>query len=103
MTQPTPKTALPPVATADASAVIAKAALSACSYPTPNLKGELHDRLSMVMDSLDHLESIACEAAYHHIDLSFQSLYGVIRLISREVKMIDALHDALYESGELDS
>lgn len=103
MTQPTPKPALPPVATTDASAVIAKAALAACSYSTPTLKNELHERLNMVMDSLDHLESITSEAAFHQIDLPFQGLYGVIRLISREVKMIDALHTALYESGELDS
>lgn len=80
------------------SIVVAKAALKACDGSS--LEGELHDRLGMVVDAIDHLEHIASEAGFHGIDLSFQSLYGVLRLISREVKVIDALSDALCKHGE---
>ncbi len=78
--------------------VVTKAALKACDCSS--LEGELHDRLGMVVDAIDHLEHIASEAGFHGIDLSFQSLYGVLRLISREVKVIDALSDALCKHGE---
>lgn len=80
------------------SIVVAKAALKACDGSS--LQGELHDRLGMVMDAMGHLESITCEAGFHGIDLSFQSLYGVLRLINREVKVIEALVDALCKHGE---
>lgn len=84
-----------------ASVVVAKAALAICDHPNdPTLQSELHDRLGMVMDAMDHLESITCEAHFHNIDLSFQSLYGVVRLINREVKVIEALVDALCKHGE---
>lgn len=81
------------------SIVVAKAALKACD--SSSLQGELHDRLGMVRAAMDHLESITCEADFHNIDLSFQSLYGVVRLINREVKVIDALSSALcgHEEG----
>lgn len=86
---------------APASVVVAKAALAVCDHPNdPTLQSELHDRLGMVMDAMGHLESITCEAGFHGIDLSFQSLYGVLRLINREVKVIEALVDALCKYGE---
>lgn len=102
MTQPIPKPALPLPASSDASAVIAEAALSVCwDAKEPSLIQEIHDRIGMVMDAIEHLESVTCEADFHGIDLSFRSLHGVVRLIGREVKMIDALYKAVCKSGEV--
>ena len=78
--------------------VITKAALEACDGSS--LQGEIHDRLGMVVNAIEHLEHIASEADFHGIDLSFRNLYGVFRLISREVKVIDALSDALCKHEE---
>ncbi|RUQ34810.1 MAG: hypothetical protein EKK71_15190 [Candidatus Competibacteraceae bacterium] len=80
------------------SITVAKAALAACD--SSSLKGEIHDRLGMVSDALDHIESIASEADFHHIDLSFRSLYGVMRLVNRELKVIDTLFEALLSHKE---
>lgn len=102
MTHTTKNPSSPPAPSSDASAVIAKAALSVCCYATePSLIQEIHDRLGMVMDAIEHLETVTCEADFHGIDLSFRSLYGVIRLIGREVKMIDALYKAVRNSREV--
>lgn len=80
------------------SITVAKAALAACD--SSSLKGEIHDRLGMVSDALDHIESIASEADFHRIDLSFRSLYGVMRLVNRELKVIDTLFEALLSHKE---
>ena len=46
-------TPVSPAPSSDASAVIAKAALAVCDYPNnPTLRGELQERLSMVMDAM---------------------------------------------------
>ncbi len=45
------------------------------------------------MDVLEHLEEITCEAAFHRFDLSLQNLSSTIRMVSRELKMINALHE----------
>ncbi|HRD67917.1 MAG TPA: hypothetical protein PKY50_17395 [Candidatus Competibacter sp.] len=74
-------------------AAITKAALKACD--SSSLEGELHERLVMVTDALEHLEHIASAADFHRIDLSFRSLYGVLRLINREAQVIDAISSAL--------
>lgn len=104
MTRNTQNPASPLATPSDASAVIAQAALSICVYAKePSLIGEIHDRLGMVMDAVEHLEAVTCEADFHRIDLSFRSLYGVIRLIGREVRMIDALYEAACKNGKVAS
>lgn len=80
------------------SIAVAKAALAVCEGSS--IPGELYDRLGMVSDAINHLEHIACAADFHSIDLSFRDLYGVMRLVNREVKAIETLFTALREHGE---
>lgn len=101
MTRNTLNPSSPIAPSSDASAVIAKAALSICCFSDkPSLRQEISDRLGLIKDALDCLEETTSEAAFHRSDLSYQGLYGAIRLIGREVKTINVLHDALYQSGE---
>lgn len=66
--------------------------------PHPCFIHEVHDRLEWVKDITDHLEQVMGEAAFHRIDFSFQALYGVARLLHREIQAIDALWDELIET-----
>ena len=96
MTQP--KKITPLTLDSHPSIAVAKAALAVCD--NISIPSELHDRLSMVSDAINHLEHIACAADFHSIDLSFRDLYGVMRLVNREVKAIESLFTALREHGE---
>lgn len=66
----------------------------------PTFRDEFYDRMSMVMDAADLLQSILENAAFHEFDLSYQHLFGTVRLINRELKTVDGLIDALKESIE---
>ena len=96
MTQP--KKITPLTLDSNPSIAVAKAALAVCEGSS--IPGELYDRLGMVSDAINHLEHIACAADFHSIDLSFRDLYGVMRLVNREVKAIESLFTALREHGE---
>lgn len=76
-------------------AAIASQAIYNATGTNPTFRDEFYDRISMVMDAADLLESILAEAAHHDFDLSQQRLYGMVKLINRELKTVDALIDAL--------
>lgn len=76
--------------------VIARAALTLCVYSEkPSLTEEISDRFGMVKDAIEHLETVTCNADFYRFDLLPRSLYGLIRLIGREVRMIDELYKAI--------
>lgn len=93
-TSPTPPHAAAP--STDPADVIARAALTLCVYSEkPSLTEEISDRLGMVKDAIEHLETVTCNADFHGFELLPRSLYGLIRLIGREVRMIDELYKAI--------
>ncbi len=61
----------------------------------PCFRDEFHDRLSMISDATDLLQATLENAQFHDFELSYQHLYGAIKLIAREVKTVDSLFDAL--------
>ena len=76
-------------------AAIADQAICNATSRNPIFRDEFYYRISMVMDATDLLESILAEAAHHEFDLIPQRLYGMVKLINRELKTVDALIDAL--------
>ena len=66
----------------------------------PTFRDEFYDRMSMVIDAADLLQSILENAAFHDFDLSYQHLFSTVKLINRELKTVDELIDALKESIE---
>ncbi len=76
-------------------AAIAEQAIHNATSKNPIFRDEFYDRMSMVMDATELLESLLAEAALHEFDLIPQRLYGMVKLINRELKNVDALIDAL--------
>lgn len=66
----------------------------------PTFRDEFYDRMSMVIDAADLLQSILENATFHDFDLSYQSLYSTVKLINRELKTVDELIAALKASIE---
>ena len=61
----------------------------------PQFRDEFHDRLSMVIDATDLLQTVLENAVFHDFELSYQHLHGSVKLIARELKVVDELLDAL--------
>ena len=76
-------------------AAIAEQAIHNATGKNPMFRDEFYDRMSAVMDATELLESILAESAHHEFDLTPQRLYGMVKLINRELKTVDALIDAL--------
>ncbi len=90
LTSPAAKTALSPVL-----AAIFDQAHSNSTGLDPCFRDEFRDRLSMISDATDLLQVTLENAQFHDFELSYQHLYGTIRMIAREVKTVDSLFDAL--------
>lgn len=84
-----------PAATSPVLSAITDQAIYNATGIDPTFRDEFYDRMSMVMDAADLLQSILAEAAFHNFELSYQRLYGMVKLIARELKTVDALLDAL--------
>jgi hypothetical protein len=76
-------------------AAIADQAICNATSRNPMFRDEFYDRMSAVMDATELLESILAESAHHEFELIPQRLYGMVKLINRELKTVDALIDAL--------
>ena len=76
-------------------AAIAEQAIHNATGKNPMFRDEFYDRISMVMDATELLENILAESAHHEFDLTPQRLYGMVKLINRELKTVEALIDAL--------
>ena len=61
----------------------------------PCFRDEFHDRLSMISDATDLLQATLENAQFHDFELSYQHLFGSVKLIARELKVVDELLDAL--------
>ncbi len=61
----------------------------------PQFRDEFRDRLSMVIDATDLLQAVLENAVFHDFELSHQHLFGAVKLIARELKVVDELLDAL--------
>lgn len=81
-------------------AITSQAIRNATGSNSPTFRDEFYDRMSMVMDAADLLQSILENAAFHNFDLSYQHLFGTVKLINRELKTVDELIDALKEAIE---
>lgn len=80
---------------AEASA-IARAALGTYIDQNPSFGEEISYRLLRLAEVFDLLETLTSEAGFHGFDVPAQSLYGIVALANRELKMIDALNDAQF-------
>ena len=76
-------------------AALADQAICNATSRNPIFRDEFYDRMSAVMDATELLESILAESAHHEFNLIPQRLYGMVKLINRELKTVDALIDAL--------
>lgn len=78
---------------------VERALISAARYNStglnPQFRDELNDRMSMVMDATALLQTVLENAAAHDVELSYQHLYGSVKLIARELIIVDELLDAL--------
>ena len=90
LTSPAAKTALSPVL-----AAIFDQAHSNSTGLDPCFRDEFRDRLSMVIDATDLLQAVLENAVFHDFELSHQHLFGAVKLIARELKVVDELLDAL--------
>ena len=61
----------------------------------PQFRDEFRDRLSMVIDATDLLQAVLENAVFHDFELNHQHLFGAVKLIARELKVVDELLDAL--------
>ena len=71
---------------------------AACCNSTglnPQFRDEFRDRLSMVIDATDLLQTVLENAVFHDFELSYQHLHGSVKLIAHELKVVDELLDAL--------
>ena len=87
-------------ATSPVLSAITDQAIHNATGTNPTFRDEFYDRMSMVMDATDLLQSILENAAFHDFDLSYQHLFSTVKLINRELKTVDELIDALKESIE---
>lgn len=78
-------------------AIIAACLKTYLEDDSPNFREELTDRLTLLLEALDHLENVTGTAALRDAYLTLKPLYGVIRLVLREAQMINALVEAMFQ------
>ncbi len=82
-------------ASAEARA-IARAALGTYIDHDPKFVEEISYRFLRLAEVFDLLEILTSEASFRGFEVLPQSIYGVIALANRELKMLDALTDAQF-------